>query len=474
MAKATKLPTNQPLTSDLVPKITKTKGKERIGKKQVNNPTEYLKAFVFLQRAHYYDYQGKPAKSLKDYFEASRLLALFLKKHAKFPIRKLLEQELKLCLHRIAQLKHLDQKKMVSSSTTNLLVETPSKDDQQTEDLRELLLKCRIPPNPKYSWNNIIGLDLVKEIFEQVIIFPLNNPHVLETSFSYPRNILLFGPPGCGKTLLIKALANLVDIPLFSISASTLLSKWHGESQKMVRALYETAWEFSPSIIFIDEFDGVFGSPSNDPSSTSNSPASHITVQLQKELQQFMDGMFTPSINHTVTIVATNNPKQIQPAQLRRFDRVLYIAPPSEKIITHLLTHYLRDISHSFDSEKLEFLAYALHYHTPDEIQKICASAYFLSLTTSTNVFFPSIRDVKTVFPPREVNRDDFNNIMKDTPAILKVLHPRGSSLSKFTSFNRESGNPQINYPKHPCEKLVRNDFINDSWMARSKRNITH
>ena len=385
-----------------------------------------------------------------------------------------MKKEADLCLKRVKQLDTLLQQQTekennIDNAGKNTNISLPSdptpsslsKSDQQEAEMREQILKCRVVPNPKYTWSDIKGLNLVKEIFQHVILIPLEDPEVLRKSTKFPRNILLFGPPGCGKTLLIQVLAAMVDIPLFSISASTLNSKWHGESQKMVRVLYETAWKFSPSIIFIDEFDGVFGTPKKGRYNIE-SPTSQVSIQIQKELQQFMDGMFTPSFNPTVTIVATNNPDQIQPAQLRRFDRVLYIAPPSEKTIIHLLTHYLRDIPHQMTPEDISFMARSLRFHTPDEVNNICASAYLRSLTT------PS--DAGSLPPPRKVTKYDFLNVKTDTPAILRFKDLDGVNLSKFRSFNNKFGNPQLNYSKHASE-LPRYSFEdkNPPWGRRSK-----
>ena len=112
--------------------------------------------------------------------------------------------------------------------------------------------------------------------------------------------------------------------------------------------------------------------------------------------------------------------------------------------------------------------SWALFY---DELQKICASAYIVSLTTPCELYNYSTRSFKKCSPPRVLVPEDLLKIMRDTPAVLKVRYPRGHSLSKFTSFNGRFGNPKINYPRHPCIDLVMADFEDDSWMARKNRN---
>jgi vacuolar protein-sorting-associated protein 4 len=297
------------------------------------------------------------------------------------------------------------------------------------------------------NWSHILGLDrVIKEILD-VVVPPLKRPELLQGSLKVPRSVLLFGPPGCGKSLLLKVLASQIDIPVFSVSAATLFSKWQGESQKMIHALYTVAWEEAPSIVFIDEFDGLFSSPVQQ---QSNVTTTSLAIQLQKELQQYMDGLKTPEINQTVTIGATNFPWHIQPSLLRRFDRILYIHPPAPNIILKLLEYLLSGIDHEITRKELYQLSEKFSGYTPDEIKKICETARLRSFT--------HLRKSRTGFSyliksPRALQFEDIlASFSVLRPLILKLSSKPGVSTKEFRKWNKMFGIPDIIYPLQAWE----------------------
>jgi vacuolar protein-sorting-associated protein 4 len=290
------------------------------------------------------------------------------------------------------------------------------------------------------TWNHVFGLDrVIKEILA-VVIPPLKRPELLQGRLKAPRSVLLFGPPGCGKSLLLNVLASQVDIPVFNVSAATLLSKWQGESQKMIHALYTVAWEAAPSIVFIDEFDGLFSSPNQQ---QSNVATTSLAIQLQKELQQYMDGLKTPEINQTVTIGATNFPWHVQPSLLRRFDRILYIHPPSPSTIHKLLKHFLSGIDHTLTHKELLKLSEKFNGYTPDEIKKICEKAHLRTYDT--------LRQGSTSYhptkPPRALQVQDILVCFSLRRSFLRVCKlEEGVGTIRFRQWNRDFASPEIIY----------------------------
>jgi len=114
--------------------------------------------------------------------------------------------------------------------------------------------------NPNVTFNDIVGLDTAKRLLKEAVLIPLKYPHFFTGLLEPWKGVLLFGPPGTGKTMLAKAVATECKTTFFNISASSIVSKWRGDSEKLVRVLFEMARHFAPSTIFLDEIDAIMGS----------------------------------------------------------------------------------------------------------------------------------------------------------------------------------------------------------------------
>lgn len=162
---------------------------------------------------------------------------------------------------------------------------------------------------------------------------PMMRPDIFTGLRALPKGLLLFGPPGTGKTLIGKAIANQVGATFFCISASSLTSKWVGESESAVRALFALGVHHQPSIIFIDEIDSLLTQRSSDESEASRRIKTEFLVQL--------DGASTNNDAMVVVIGATNRPEELDEAARRRFVKRLYIPLPDEQGRKQLITTLL-------------------------------------------------------------------------------------------------------------------------------------
>ena len=184
--------------------------------------------------------------------------------------------------------------------------------------MREVLVEI-----PDITWNQIGGLDKVKEELREAVEWPLKYPDIFsQLNATPPKGLLLYGPPGTGKTLLAKAVAHESESNFISVKGPELLNKFVGESEKALREIFRKARQASPCIIFFDEVDSVA------PTRGGGFGDSHVTERVISQFLTEMDGL--EELRNVVIIAATNRPDIVDPALLRpgRFDRLLFVPPP--------------------------------------------------------------------------------------------------------------------------------------------------
>jgi transitional endoplasmic reticulum ATPase len=175
---------------------------------------------------------------------------------------------------------------------------------------------------PDVSWDEVGGLDEVKQALRESIEWPLKYENLFrETDTKPPRGVLLYGPPGCGKTLIAQALASESEVNFISVKGPELLSKWVGESEKAVREIFKKARQAAPCLVFFDEMDAL--APVRG-SRLDNGVAERVVAQLLTEI----DGI--EGLRGVVLLAATNRPEMVDPALLRpgRFDLKIQIPAP--------------------------------------------------------------------------------------------------------------------------------------------------
>ncbi|KAA6417740.1 MAG: fidgetin 1-like, partial [Trebouxia sp. A1-2] len=172
------------------------------------------------------------------------------------------------------------------------------------------------------QWSDIAGQDQAKRLVQELVVWPMLNPHLFKGARAPAKGLLLFGPPGTGKTLIGKAIASNIKATFFNISASSLTSKWIGQGEKMVRALFAVAGCMQPAVIFVDEIDSIL--------SARKSEGEHeASRRLKTEMLVQMEGCDPSSAERRVLLVgATNRPEELDEAARRRMPKQLYIPLP--------------------------------------------------------------------------------------------------------------------------------------------------
>ncbi|QGA55019.1 CDC48 family AAA ATPase [Sulfolobus sp. E5-1-F] len=199
--------------------------------------------------------------------------------------------------------------------------------------LREIYIEV-----PEVKWTDIGGLEEIKEELKEVVEYPLKYSELYQNSgIEPPKGILLFGPPGTGKTMLAKAVATESGANFIAVRGPEILSKWVGESEKAVREIFRKARMYAPAVIFFDEIDSI--APIRGISYDSG-----VTERIVNQLLAEMDGI--EKLENVVVIAATNRPDILDPALLRpgRFEKLIYVPPPDKKARIEILKVHTRNI----------------------------------------------------------------------------------------------------------------------------------
>jgi len=232
---------------------------------------------------------------------------------------------------------------------------------------------------PTTRWEDIGGLEAVKEDLKEAVEWPLNTPEIfVRLGIKPPKGILLFGPPGCGKTLLAKAVATESAANFITVKGPEVFSKWVGESEKAIREVFRKARMAAPAIIFFDEIDSLV--PKRGAGFSDSGASERVISQLLTE----MDGMV--SLEDIVIIAATNRPDIVDPAILRpgRFDRLIYVPEPDEKSRVQIFKLYTKDmpLAKNVDTASLAALA---KNHSGADISALCREAAMFALKKDIN-----------------------------------------------------------------------------------------
>jgi len=227
---------------------------------------------------------------------------------------------------------------------------------------------------PTIHWEDIGGLEGVKQELREAVEWPLKNPEVFSRlGINPPKGILLYGPPGCGKTLLARAVATESEANFITIKGPEVFSKWVGESEKAIREVFRKARMASPSVIFFDEFDSLV--PRRGLGFADSGVSERVISQLLTE----MDGIM--SLEDVVVIAATNRPDLVDQAVLRpgRFDRLIYVHEPDEEARKQIFKIYTKGMPLAKDV-KIEELARMTNNYSGADINGLCREAALIAL----------------------------------------------------------------------------------------------
>ncbi|CAN6331836.1 unnamed protein product [Urochloa humidicola] len=228
-----------------------------------------------------------------------------------------------------------------------------------------------IPPSEiGVTFDDIGALADIKESLQELVMLPLRRPDLFKGGLLKPcRGILLFGPPGTGKTMLAKAIANDAGASFINVSMSTITSKWFGEDEKNVRALFSLAAKVAPTIIFVDEVDSMLGQ-------RARSGEHEAMRKIKNEFMSHWDGLLSKSGERVLVLAATNRPFDLDEAIIRRFERRIMVGLPTQQSRELILRTLL---SKEKVDENIDFkeLATMTEGYSGSDLKNLCVTAAY-------------------------------------------------------------------------------------------------
>ncbi|KAI5179050.1 fidgetin-like protein 1 [Pancytospora epiphaga] len=275
------------------------------------------------------------------------------------------------------------------------------------------------------NWDDIVGLSNVKKAINEIVLWPMLRPDLFTGLRGPPKGLLLFGPPGTGKTMIGKCIASQCKATFFSISASSLTSKWVGEGEKMVRALFYLARKMAPSVIFIDEIDSLLSQRSENENEGSRRIKTEFLVQF--------DGAGVKENDRILVVGATNRPQEIDEAARRRLVKRIYVPLPELPNRVQMARNLISEYSNRIDDGGLEEIGRMTEGYSGSDMFNLCREAVLEPLR--------EIENINTVKPgdTRPISVDDFR---KATRQIRKSVSC--DDLNSYIHWNNDFGSMPI------------------------------